>query len=375
MAITLAQAAIDGTTSSGNTIAGTFGSNTTSGNTIAVCCLAGSTVTVSSIAISAGSATFTKIFAEPSGAGPVEWWGAANITGGTTPKITVTFSNTAGAGDVILYEFAGMPTTLTTTGTAAGNNANSSATPTTPAITTTAAVAVVLAGFQVGTTVTATQSGWQGKLAAISGGAAEYQIETATQSGLTANCTQTSSAIYTSAICALAGASGPSTGAATITVHAGVTVAKPVTLSKDTVTVHAGISAGPKPVTLSKDTITVQAGITAAKPQTLSKDTVTVHAGITTVNTQGSAAARIQVKAGISTAPPVTISKDTLTVHAGVTIAKPVTISKDTVTVHAGITNAAGINTQTGVIRIQELIYGYQWGITRIQNVVPGDPF
>jgi len=97
-----------------NTIAATFGSNTTSGNAIVACVSwdnAGSE-TISSIAISSGSASFTNIgtkfadFNQQNG----QMAYALNITGGTTPTITVTFTDSQCCHQLGIMEISGLLT-------------------------------------------------------------------------------------------------------------------------------------------------------------------------------------------------------------------------------------------------------------------------
>lgn len=210
MAITSAQALVDGTTVSGSTVAGTYGSNTTTGNTLVAMVMGGGATTgsVSSIAISAGSATFAKVVGQlaTGSCGCAEIWAAPNITGGTLPKVTVTFAGAATGSGVILAEFAGMPTTTTTDGTPVGNT-GTSGTPTTSAITTTGTNDVLIAVFDVQNSVTSGGAGYTVKLDTSQGGCGEFKIVTATQTSVTATCNQTSSQ-FTAAFCALKGSSG-----------------------------------------------------------------------------------------------------------------------------------------------------------------------
>ena len=190
MAITVPQVAVDGTTVVGSTCAGTFGSNTTTGNTVVAISMAGSNASVSSVAISPGSGTFARLIAYSFVATqPLEVWIAPNITGGTTPTVTATYSGSPLAGGIVLYELAGMPTTTQADGTAAGTT-GSSTTPTTLGITTTVTNTIVFGAFVTAGTITTPQAGWTGKLEAAQGGAAEYQIQTSIRTALTANCTQ-----------------------------------------------------------------------------------------------------------------------------------------------------------------------------------------
>ena len=175
MALTVSQST-HGAVVSGNTLAATFGGNTTTGHTIVVVANgfnSGAALTVSSIAISAGAATFTggKQIAQvgtttyPSSEG----WVAANITGGTTPKITVTFSGAPQFGDVFIYELAGMPTTITADGTAAGVAGTSATACASPSITTTGTNTIVFSAFGPSQSMSSGEATWTAQVG--SGGA------------------------------------------------------------------------------------------------------------------------------------------------------------------------------------------------------------
>lgn len=198
---------IDGTTVVGSTLTGTLGLNTTTGNTIVVISLAGNNATISSIVLSSGSGTFTQITAYSyTASAPIEAWAAPNITGGTTPTVTITYNQAPGTAGMVVYEVAGMPSTIQTDGTIATSTGDDTA-PTTGGITTTNGKDIIFGAFQVNGTITASQIGWTSFLETASGGAALYQIESTTQTALTAACTQSTIQAWGGVIFALKGTS------------------------------------------------------------------------------------------------------------------------------------------------------------------------
>jgi hypothetical protein len=106
--------------------------NTTTGNTVVVlaCGYDGATLrTVSTIVISNGSQSLAKQVAQPGSASAYtssEGWALANITGGTAPTVTITFSGTVTIVNCWAFEVSNMPTSLnllatSQAGTGSGN--------------------------------------------------------------------------------------------------------------------------------------------------------------------------------------------------------------------------------------------------------------
>lgn len=217
MAVALAQSAVAGTALSGATGAATFGGNTTTGNTIVVITAGWSgtsgAISVTGVAISAGTATFAKVIAQAGNSSypDIEAWVAPNIVGGTTPKVTVTYGTTLANVDVYIYELSGMPATTTTDGTAAGAAQSAATACSSPAITTAGTNDIIFTAFSPTGNMTAGEGGsWQTLIGSASGTAAslsQYIIETSTQTGLTGTATQSSSSTYGAIVFALQGTS------------------------------------------------------------------------------------------------------------------------------------------------------------------------
>lgn len=119
------------TTAAGTSRAGTWGSNTTTGNTIIVAVApAVAANNVTSITDSQGN-TYVHDVRNTAGAGShpqIEIWHAENITGGTTPTITVNWTNSTNCA-WIAREYSGLATSSTldkTAGSSGTNNAPSS---------------------------------------------------------------------------------------------------------------------------------------------------------------------------------------------------------------------------------------------------------
>lgn len=209
---------INSDTVGGFTCSAVFTGNTTTGNTIVAIGFgfASTAISVTGVAVNAGSATFAKLIAKttPFTDGSLEAWIAPNITGGTTPQVTVTWNldvqddpNTA---SVMIYELSSMPTTTTTDGTAAGNNGTGSGTTlTSPSITTTGSNDIIFSAFFPGNQVTVAESGWTGLLdAANTFGCTQYKVFTSPQTSLTSTVTDAgSSDTFASIIFGLLGTS------------------------------------------------------------------------------------------------------------------------------------------------------------------------
>lgn len=216
----LAQPLVNSTTISGSTAFGTFGSNTTSGNTILVFSyFSGSPLqTVSSVAVNAGSATFVKILAVPGIAGSIpslEVWAASNITGGTTPRVTVTYTGAPGANaaDVVLFELNGCPANLTPDWVPVGAANNTAGTAmTAPVINTTQNGDIIFAAFATGSAVTAGQNTWTNTVTQHLSCSVEYLQSGTPTAGIAPTSTQTSSLAYgalTFALCSTTAAPVP----------------------------------------------------------------------------------------------------------------------------------------------------------------------
>jgi hypothetical protein len=131
-----------------------FASNTTTGNQIIVVnnCVAGAT----SVSISPGSGTFTKIVSLTIGGGGSEIWLCPNVTGGTTPTVTVTGGTAPGP---TCYEFSGGDHAGATDGT--NSNSGATAALSTGSITTGTSGDLVVKGFSCTAIPNGTaESGW-----------------------------------------------------------------------------------------------------------------------------------------------------------------------------------------------------------------------
>lgn len=258
MAISLAQAQVHGGTVSGSTVHLALGSATTTGNTIVVAaCVNNSSaqVTVSSIAISTGSATFSRIVnqAGTNAYATPEIWGAANITGGAAPTITVTASGTMTSADLVIMELAGMPSSLTSDGTAAGNS-GTSASPTTAAITTSGSNDIIMPMCSPSHSCTNAATPFNTnfiQVAPIAMGFS-YLIATTPQSALTCVFTQNVNDTFATVICALQGQSSNVTPTLTGTI--GVTSPGVAVSYEYTIAGHALVSGSVK--------VTLQAAMT-----------------------------------------------------------------------------------------------------------------
>lgn len=126
---------------SGTTGALAFTANTTTGNAYATGHGgSGSAVTVSSIAVDTGAATFQQVSGARIANGTMnrflDWWVATNITGGTTPTVTATYSGTNSQRLLSIQEVSNADTTdcRDSATTATGSNALMAATLTTTAL-------------------------------------------------------------------------------------------------------------------------------------------------------------------------------------------------------------------------------------------------
>jgi hypothetical protein len=256
------QHSIGGTTS---TIALT--SNTTTGNTLIVVALPSAAVTISSIAISAGSATFTKSVSLANGTLPAEIWCASNITGGTTPTITITWSGSTGsASDCVVYEFSGGAATTTLDGTATGSGTGTAIA--TSSITTTNPGTLLIGGVNCGGTTTAGEAAWTAKAPTTDGDLSQYRITTATGS-YSSTGTQTPSAAWTAVLAAFKPAA----------LQASVLVAPRSTLTGTAKSIHnAVLLCAPHTTVVATATILRRAAIGLARSASLSAQGAVVSA-------------------------------------------------------------------------------------------------
>src|SRR6266496_4391487 len=102
--LAVVQSAQNATTSPSTTVAATFPGNTVTGNLIVVC-INGGTNAVSGVTDSDGN-TYVAADTGDLTYSDCEIWYAANITGGTTPTVTVT-NAAAQASTVQIYEIVG----------------------------------------------------------------------------------------------------------------------------------------------------------------------------------------------------------------------------------------------------------------------------
>jgi len=213
MAISLAQSVVNGGTCAGSTVTATFGSNTTTGSTIiAITSLYSTTSspTVSSVAVSAGSATFAKAIAQPEDGAhsypSIEAWVAPSITGGTTPTVTATWSTTTttNLASMLIIELAGMPSTTQTDGTASGIAGASVTAMVNNAITTVGSSDIICSGFAPSGDTNAGQGGsWVYFHTANNGCGIQYLLNATAQTALVTSATQTTSGIYGGIVFAL----------------------------------------------------------------------------------------------------------------------------------------------------------------------------
>jgi hypothetical protein len=333
MALAIHQKILTGATSvSGSTCLGAFGSNTVTGNNIIVTSFnpnpASSNITVSSIAISAGSATFTKVVAVAANqnggtATGTEIWQAHNITGGTTPTITITYSSTATGSEFEAYEVSGADSGGATDGTATASPSAGSTTLSCGPITTTNANDLLIAGFSCGATGNGSETGWTVDLTA-GGNVAQYIIESATGT-YTATNAQSSAAVYTGVFATFKAASGGTVNMGTVAMQFKV-----------------GLSPAPKVIALLKDTMQFKVGITTAKASALLKSTMQFALGITVAKVVALLNAAIQTKIGITPGPTLGLGAVNVPMQfkLGITNAKLSALLKSTMTFNAGITNA-----------------------------------
>jgi hypothetical protein len=190
MALAYVQVAKNGRTTNGTTVAAVFPGNTTTGNLIVVGVIVNQTTdTISGIADSQGN-TYTKIRGRrvaTTGAYFCTLWYAKNITGGTTPTVTVT--STSAQFNVQAFEISGADTATPLDAQSDAGGTTTAITGGTTAATTTAAEMVIMAGFSDfgnnGYTVGAGYTGLQIMANAAQDMAMQYKIvaATGTQSG------------------------------------------------------------------------------------------------------------------------------------------------------------------------------------------------
>jgi hypothetical protein len=153
------------TVSTGSTVTATWAANTTTGNLIVVAVGTNSTTTTVSSITDSQSNTYTKIDSNTAGPGDVEIWYAKNITGGTTPTITVTGSTT-GKFVVAANEYFGADV-VSPLDKNANANGNSTATLSTTAATTKNDELVFSVGMNVNAAATYSVGSGYGHLANV----------------------------------------------------------------------------------------------------------------------------------------------------------------------------------------------------------------
>ena len=209
--ISLAQLPVTASATSGSTCAAAFANNTTTGNSIwvAVTGYDGSTLrTVSSISISTGSGTWTKQVSQAGLAstyGSAELWAAPNITGGTTPTVTAHFSGAITGADIFVFEFNGLPSSITLDGTASGVAGTGSTTMHAPSITTTGINDLVFAIFSPGAGTISGCSLPGYVVGGNSGMWVTWGMANAPLTSYQASATQNSASTYAAVICAVKG--------------------------------------------------------------------------------------------------------------------------------------------------------------------------
>jgi hypothetical protein len=179
-----------------------FTSNTTTGNQIVV--TSASDAAISSISISPGSGTFTKAVAVNTGAGGLfaDIWECPNVTGGTTPTVTVVWALTPSFPNIVIYEFSGG----NVAGTVDGTNTNQSATGTavsTNSITPGTSGDLIVKVFTVNSTGNGTSQsgGWTELNPMTSGGISGYLVQSVA-AAITGADTQTTTGAWCGAIAA-----------------------------------------------------------------------------------------------------------------------------------------------------------------------------
>lgn len=208
MAWTVAHTNSGTTTLSGSTLKLTI-ATTTTGNMLVVCVQNNNTATVTGVAMTPGSGTFT-VQKAITGGNPAEIWAAANTTGGTTPVVTATFSATPSAGSLVVYEVSGGPTAITLDGTNSATQTGATAA-STGAITTTVNGDLVFKNFNTSGSMNGTaQTSWTEVNPSAEGGSSGFIVQT-TSGSITGTDTASSSSNNFGVIAAFKPASGPTT--------------------------------------------------------------------------------------------------------------------------------------------------------------------
>ena len=189
-----------GGTRSGSTVTLAI-STTTTGNTLIVATFAKAAVTVTGITVSTGAATFSAVKTQANGTIPCEIWAAANITGGTTPTVTVTFSANPGTtGKIAVWEGAGGPSVLSTDGSSAATGTATAVT--SGALTTTINGDLVLGAANLAGTLSSAAGGsWTNDGGTGNAYLAQHQTQ-ASAGSITSTGTQGTSVGYTGVIAA-----------------------------------------------------------------------------------------------------------------------------------------------------------------------------
>ena len=200
-----------GTATSGNSVSATFGSNTAAGNTIVVCVsigTGGSALTVSSVALSGSSDTFTKAAAVANATAVIDseiWYDSGSSAGHTLVTVTLSGSLSSGGAEVDIYEWHGLlvSSSLDKTHTGTGSAVTSWSSGSSGTLSQPGEVAFgTVSAFTSGATITGPSSPWTNESQLTAGSYAQmsgYQQVAAT-TALTYNGTFSSSSYYAACI-------------------------------------------------------------------------------------------------------------------------------------------------------------------------------
>jgi hypothetical protein len=274
----------------------TFASNTTSGNQIVV--VNNAVTGATGVTISPGSGTFTKIVSEVASGLVSEIWYCPNVTGGTTP--TVTLAGGSGPGPTC-YEFSGGNTSGTLDGT--NSATGTSASLTTGAVVTVANGDLVIKGFSCLNTPNGTvQSGWTETNPTLNGNATGFIIQ-GTAGSITGTDTMAASALFTGVIATLKAAAGGGT----------------TPLGTAALQFKVGVTSAPTLRVMLTSSIQFKVGITSGALRTLLQAALVAHFGLTsTPLIRYLLSANIQFKAGVTQANVKAMLHSGIIAHFGV---------------------------------------------------------
>lgn len=189
-------------TVSGSTAAIALNFSPATGDTLIIVSQPGNTYKVSSVSISAGAAVFQLLVAQNAQPNAyVEIWAAANITGSTTPTITVTYQGPPGVTDLTVFRAQGGPASLSQDGSNSNNGTGTALS--TGAITPATNGDLIIKGISCFNTPDGTpQSGWTEINPTANGNVAGYTIQ-GTAGAITGTANQSPSGAFGAAIAAL----------------------------------------------------------------------------------------------------------------------------------------------------------------------------